>query len=300
MRIPSILVFVALLGFGAALGSGCGLGSEPTASTPSTPTAPTVAPPAGAGNTHDPAPQPGLAFIQAGYRYCDAVLLGAAWSMPADDAKAAGGVKLAAGQKGSLDRDLDAAREAARRDVGRACSFAETGYVFDDAAALARAWQTSTSEAKATIVQKVHWGSYENIDELLASARAAAPAPLDPDEAALRAFFESDRMDACHAKMLAAAWGSTLSQAKVILGHKAVSQSWALYDETMGQARQHAQANPEARCTWIDTSFTYADAEALASAWDLPVQEAKTTLASKYLWGNEQQVRADLRQQRGG
>ena len=68
----------------------------------------------------------------------------------------------------------------------------------------------------------------------------------------------------------------------------------------MSSARQHAQAHHEARCTWADTSFTYNDAEAIASAWNLPVQEAKSTLASKYLWGIEQQVRADLRQQRGG
>lgn len=287
MRIPSVLVFVALLGFG------CGLGSEPTAPAPG----PTPAVGAGA---ETPAPQPALAFIQAGYRYCDAVLLGAAWSMPADDAKAAGGVKLAAGQKSTLDGELTAAREAARRGVGRACTFAESGYVFDDAAALARAWETSTADAKATIVQKVHWGSYDNIDQLLQQARSAAPAAIDPDEAALRAFFDTERIDYCHAKMLAAAWGSTVSQAKVALGHKALNQSWDLFEEAMSSARQHAQAHPEARCTWADTSFTYNDAEAIASAWNLPVQEAKSTLASKYLWGIEQQVRADLRQQRGG
>ena len=217
MRIPSVLVFVALLGFG------CGLGSEPTAPAPG----PTPAVGAGA---ETPAPQPALAFIQAGYRYCDAVLLGAAWSMPADDAKAAGGVKLAAGQKSTLDGELTAAREAARRGVGRACTFAESGYVFDDAAALARAWETSTADAKATIVQKVHWGSYDNIDQLLQQARSAAPAAIDPDEAALRAFFDTERIDYCHAKMLAAAWGSTVSQAKVALGHKALNQSWDLFE----------------------------------------------------------------------
>lgn len=296
MRLPSVLVLLALVGFG------CGT-KQPETAPPAAGVAPTAQPatqPAGEVTPAAPAADPLTLFFDQGYRYCDAVLLGAAWGVEPYEAKIRMGERLQGGDRAAVESKLGTVRAAAREGTGRACTFVETGFTSADAERLADAWVGSVSEAKALIVSKVHWGNYEGVERLLSQAAGTAARHDGPDEQARRAFFDSDRVDYCHAKMLAAAWGSEITEAKTILGHKVMAGRWDLLDGTLQQARDHAQAHPAAQCDFIDTSFTSADAQALAQAWETTVTEAKAALARKYLFGIERDVRDELRGRRGG
>ncbi len=229
-------------------------------------------------------------------------MLSGVWGGDAWDAKVKAGRMLPATGRKSVEDAVGNARMAAAEGRGRACAFHETGYTYDDAAAIAQAWGGSVIDAKGRIETKVIWGDYAVIDQLIADGRSGVGTTpgKDPDERALQAFFDSKDVDYCHARMLSAAWSSTVSQAKVSLGHKIMGGHTQLMKQTMDMAREHARSHPSARCTWAETGFRYADAEQLAALWDMSVTEAKSALTDKYLYGTEADVRDLLARNRPG
>jgi hypothetical protein len=242
-------------------------------------------------------------FFDAGWRYCDAVVLTGVWGGDTWEAKVRAGRQLSDGGTADVKRAVEDARKAARDGRGRPCAFHETGYGYDDAAALAQAWGSSIEEAKSRVTSKVLWGDYDLIDTMIRDAsHGGGPANtgLDPDERAMRAFFDSPDLDYCHAKMLSAAWSSTVSQAKVILGHKVLGGYTQNLAAALEEARTHAQQHAEARCSWVETGFTYSDAEQIAQLWDMSVDEAKAALTEKYLYGSESNARSILAAHRTG
>lgn len=293
MRLVSILVAVAL--------------SLPACTVNINNPAPTEEKPAATGTKDRAAPKAddsaaAQRFFDAGWRYCDAVMLSGIWGGDAWEAKVKAGRMLPASGRKSVEDAVGSARAAAAEGRGRACAFHETGYTYDDAAAIAKAWGGSVMDAKGRIETKVMWGDYDVIDQLIAEGkRGGGPQhEADPDAQAMQAFFDSKDVDYCHAKMLSAAWGSTVSQAKVILGHKVMGGHTQLMESALGEARTHARKNPAGRCTWVETGFRYADAELLGQLWDMSVTEAKTALTDKYLYGTEASVRDFLAQNRSG
>lgn len=295
MRFVSILVAVALALPGCTFNFG-GADKEPAPAVQSGAAGPGAEPATGAaGKTATDESALVGRFFAAGWRYCDAVVLSGIWGEDAWEAKVRAGRKLSDGGADGVRAAVDEARSAARAGRGRTCSFVETGYAYADAELLAQAWGSGVTEAKTRVESKVLWGDYGLIDALIAEARSGgAPVERDPDDQAMRAFFNSDAVDYCHAKMLAAAWSSTVSQAKVILGHKVMGGHTDLLDQALGEARSHAQANPAGRCTWSDTGFDASDAARLAELWDTSVAEAKAALTDKYLYGSEANARAML------
>jgi hypothetical protein len=298
MRLVSILIAVAL----ALPACSFGTGSSETELAK----APASAPEAAHERQGSPAPtadDPAHAnrFFAAGWRYCDAVVLSGIWGDDAWDAKVRVGRKLAAGDDTGVRSAVEQARAAAREGRGRTCAFTETGYAYADAQLLAKAWGSDVSEAKGRVESKVLWGNYDLIDELITGARADTPATEQgPDARAMQAFFDSETVDYCHAKMLSGAWSSTVSQAKVILGHKVMGGYTDLLGQALGEAREHARANPASRCTWTDTGFGYTDAARIAELWDMSVSEAKTALTEKYLHGSEASARQLIAGQQPG
>lgn len=278
--LPSILLSLVLLSAQA----GCG------------PKAPRSTAPA-AGAIHQTADWG--AFHDAGYHYCDAKLLSMTWGTSVDEAKARVGRAVRATNDEDIYSELKAARTAAREGAP-GCTLADLGLTFDDAVAVANLWQEEPAVAKASLLYKAHYGDYERVNELVARARAGGPATeVDPDAAARRAFYDSPLVDYCHAKMLAAAWQTSTSEAKAILGWKVKSGSTALLSSALDSARGFVSDNPQHQCDWADTSFTWQDAELLAEMWNMTRTEAKNALAMKYTWGTEQQVREMLAAERG-
>lgn len=289
MRFVSILVAVAL-----AL-PGCTFNFNEA---PQTPAASSGPPPDEQGAPAPAADESEMVqrFFGAGWRYCDAVVLSGIWGGDAWEAKVRAGRKLGAIGAADVRGIVDSAREAARKGTGRACAFHETGYGYADAKALAEAWGTTVGEAKGRVETKVLWGGYDVIDQTIADAKrgGGGGGEQGPDARAKQAFFDSGAVDYCHAKMLSAAWSNTVSQSKVILGHKVMTGNTELLESTLGEARAHARANPAARCDFVDTSFTHSDAVRLGELWDLSTAEAKATLTDKYLYGSEAGARAFL------
>jgi hypothetical protein len=154
-------------------------------------------------------------------------------------------------------------------------------------------------EAKGRVETQVLWGDYDVIDQMISDAKRGVAHggggdEQSPDMRAMQAFFDSGAVDCCHARMLSAAWSNTVSQSKVILGHKVMTGNTELLESTLGEARAHARDNPAARCDFVDTSFTCSDAVRLGELWDLSTAEAKATLTDKYLYGSEAMARAFL------
>ncbi len=298
MRLVSILTAIALIGFS----SGCTfIFGESPSTTVVEPVEPApggtaVGAPTGEESDSDLASR----FLSSGWRYCDAVVLGGFWGQDSWEAKVRAGRKIAWGDRDILEGMVDQARSQARAGQGARCSFADSGYSFADARALAMAWSTDIAGVKAMVEDKILWGSYDSIDAAIASTRGgtAGQPEGDADERAMRAFFDSDRVDYCHAKMLSGAWSNTLSQSKVILGHKVLNRNFELLEQTLDEARGFARSHPEARCEWADVGFEYQDAADIAAIWGVSVEDAKTSIAEKYLYGSEGNVRELLAQQR--
>jgi hypothetical protein len=121
--------------------------------------------------------QPALAdadwdrYADSGYAYCDATILASMWGMSVEEAKSTIGSKL------GWD-DFEAGKAAVRdalkqaRKQGKRCSFHDTTFSYDDAAALAKYWGTSVAEAKASLAEKVSLGNLRLAVDAVAAARS--------------------------------------------------------------------------------------------------------------------------------
>lgn len=291
MRIPSVLTSLCLIG---ALALACGGGEAPPITAPVVPVDAPVTPPPVA----DPAGDP---WSGQGYTGCEAHLLAQHWQVGRDEATSRATSMITGGRPDGVEKALAEAREKVAGEEIDGCGFELTSFTFADAEALARAWGIGVDEAKATLASKATWGMYREARELIEGARTAPAAPEpDPDERALSAFLRSTEVDYCHARMLSNAWGASVEQAKVILGHKLVSENHELLQQTLGEARAHARARVEARCDWSDLPYAWSDAEALAKLWGTDTERAKARVLDMYLDGTDRDVPGILRRAQRG
>ena len=242
------------------------------------------------------------AFYSKGFHYCDAVMLAGMWDVDTWDAKVKAGRMATRYEVDALNTSVESARSATRDGRVTGCTW-ESIASFEDVMALASYWGQDSSDVKTRLEQKATWGQHALIQGELASARQQGTynegdEGMENDmneERWMRAFFDSPKVDYCHARMLSAAWGGSVSDAKSTLGYKVANGYWDALAGAKDAARQHAQANPSARCSFGETEFTPADAKKLASMWSVGIDEAKVALASKYTYGLEDSVRAELR-----
>lgn len=317
MRITPFVVLIALAGF-----TGCGLfggggSAEPRGEPPAAPAA--TAPGPEGDRTAVGGLQPHEAwrlddsehgahveaFYAQGYHYCDAVMLAGLWELDTWDAKVKAGFLVRQQGTDGVATAVESARSATRAGRLEGCGW-EMLASFDDVVALSQLWGQDTSEVKVRLERKAAWGQTALVAEEIALARQGHdPHGVETEgeehDAALaeerwmRAFFDSPKVDYCHARMLSAAWGGSVSEAKSALGYKISMELWDSLGSAKETARQHAQANPGARCSFVETSFTPADARKLASLWSVSLAEAEAALANKYTYGLEDSIRAELR-----
>jgi hypothetical protein len=84
----------------------------------------------------------------------------------------------------------------------------------------------------------------------------------------------------CDAKILAGAWATSEYEAKARGGAKIIANATPILEQALTEGRKKGK-----KCDWVDTGFTYEDAEALSKLWGTTVEEAKTALASKLTEG---------------
>ncbi|BCW87268.1 hypothetical protein sos41_03970 [Alphaproteobacteria bacterium SO-S41] len=82
------------------------------------------------------------AFANSSYTYCDAKLISELWTIGIGDAKATIGYKLRNGYGDLIPPILVEARQS------HACTWADTGYGYEDAVALAKVWGVKEEAAK--------------------------------------------------------------------------------------------------------------------------------------------------------
>lgn len=105
-------------------------------------------------------------FFLSQYNYCDAHMIAELWNVSIDQAKVAIGSKIIARRDDMIEERLHESRLG-----GNYCSWADTGYTYDDAVDLARIWQLqSTDEAKAYIAKKLTYGLGDLVDQALKDA----------------------------------------------------------------------------------------------------------------------------------
>ncbi len=107
-------------------------------------------------------------YVDSGYSYCDAVILGAFWGESVDDAKSTIGRKIGWG-----NFDIVADNIAVARESGERCEFSDTGFTFEDAEALAQLWDVGLVEAKTALIDKVSLGDQSLADDAVSDALAA-------------------------------------------------------------------------------------------------------------------------------
>jgi len=98
------------------------------------------------------------AFFASEYNYCDAKMVGLLWNQDVVGGKVTIGQKILNGIPDDVPFLLNESRAALNK-----CEWADTGYSYDDAEQLARAWNIgSVAEAKWTIAMKMTDG-YSNL-----------------------------------------------------------------------------------------------------------------------------------------
>lgn len=268
MRLPSLLVVLALVGF-------------------------TLSGAARAGTNEEFA-----AFANSNYDYCDAKLLGAYWGQSIDEAKARIGRKIGWHDEDILNGMLKDALTRAQTNNAPKCEYYEAGYTYEDAEALSALWGVDIIEAKLTMQRKIMWGGEEVLKSQLATARASASSGGDGDDAAARRFFDSAYCY-CDARVLSTLWGGSVWDAKVTMGRKIGWGNQSILDSELVRARQAAVGRGET-CEFMETNYTYDDAVALGSFWQVPVSDAKARIGKMTINGKQKQLSAALKSAKSG
>lgn len=186
--------------------------------------------------------------------------------------------------------------------AGEYQTYVDSPYTYCDAEAVAAAFQISEAEAKSYIGQKIGNGLTDFLNETIVASRRAHPNQFCSESAvsgsgkpAAKGWSESG-YDGCHAKMLAAHWRTTPSEAKV-RGAKMLSTDASGFERALGAAREVAKRKPI--CSFQDTAYSYQDAQTLASSWGSSVAETKAMMVDKYAWGAESNIPEYLKALRG-
>lgn len=107
-------------------------------------------------------------------------------------------------------------------------------------------------------------------------------------------FFESS-YDYCDAKLLASYWGESVSDAKATISQKIDLGAESFVKEALSTARERAIIQETPSCNIYEMGYTYADAEALATMWDVSVEDVKSKMFQHMLHQGEDALRDVLR-----
>jgi hypothetical protein len=110
---------------------------------------------------------PSDAFFNSGYDYCHALMVGNAYGKSPYETKMWLGSFLLANDKPLVELKLDYGRSQAQKDPNKACRFSDTDFSYADAQKLAKMWEITTEEAKATLANKYTWGVEKDLMRML-------------------------------------------------------------------------------------------------------------------------------------
>ncbi len=270
MRIPPVTVVLALFAF-------------------------TLAHPAHAGQEDDL-----NAFFGSGYSYCDAKVLSAYWKVDITEAKARIGAETSRGAPRKVELQLEQARKKLKGRKRVTCDYWETKYAYEDAEALAAAWGTDITEAKARIGKEVTLGRGKALDDKL-KALGRVPGAVsegeDEETHALEKFWNSG-LGYCDAELLAALWGADVYQVKVSMGLKLLGGNHDLLASELTRARDAARTRGQ-QCEFWSTPYSAEDASALATFWGVSLEATKARVAAAYTAGGRASVDPQLKAARG-
>lgn len=225
------------------------------------------------------------AFLASDFTVCDAKVLATVWDLTLHDAKATIGQKIMNMGRGFALTAIDGNREAAIGQ-GLNCDYHDEGLVYADAERLAAQWNQTPAEAKITLQNKLMrgWaGPYLNGADEAANDYHEAP----PDDS--MAQFFSSQYRYCDAQLLSRSWGIELSDAKSSIGYKV--RTGIDVDSYLADARkEHTLACP------FHENFSMEEAEKFASAWGVPLSDAKTRAEQKLAAGNHVGINSALEQ----
>jgi hypothetical protein len=283
--LPALTVLLSLLGLA------CGGGEEAIA--PPTVPASTLA-------TADALKELELeAYNKSSFNICDVKVLSAFWGSMENDTKSTISAKILSGGEELVTEALSAARYQALGRGAPECTFDELGYTPADARAVADNWGYDLSEAKAAMFNKYLNGGKEGLAEEVQRSHGVAleranmaegeegeqGAPWEP----IDAFDEFSNY--CEAKMLGHLFGSSVWDAKLLIGAKHLTGHGELVAEQMYRAYQSDGAPG---CDWSDVHYSYEDAEAMAKYWGMSVTDTKSTMVSKVRVGNRSYLESEM------
>lgn len=230
-------------------------------------------------------------FLESQYTWCDAALLAAHWQQSSLEAKARIGRKIGWGDIDVLESYLAGARRSVQGEIPEDCAFYNNGFTYEDAELLAEYWGVSIVEAKAGIGKALFNGESTRIRsklEELSADQASAPEAV--------AVFLNKGYTYCDARLVAASWNLEPYQAKVEIGSKILALGTGAAEETVGLLRR--EAPPGFRCSYTDEGYTYDDMVALSRYWNETVEETKTIVENKLLWGLNENIQLALAEAR--
>ena len=145
---------------------------------------------------------------------------------------------------------------------------------------MAALWGSSVRDAKLALAEKVSTGRRAYAERLVAEASGRQRGDAEPSEdAAVDRYVESN-YEYCDALMLGRLWQRSAYDAKVLIGRKLAANNRSGIEYALEQAREH-----EYFCSFADTGLNYGDAEILARAWGMSINETKARLADKVSMG---------------
>jgi hypothetical protein len=135
-------------------------------------------------------------------------------------------------------------------------------------------------------------GVFENQEDQVASAQPEVLLAQSSEDEALDTFFNS-QYDYFDASILAGFFGSSLQDAKVVIGSKILlgPTGKSLLTQRLTDARISALNSVEDLRYWVDAGYTYEDAEALAAFWgDSSPYEAKLRIERNLILDQKEAV----------
>lgn len=237
-------------------------------------------------------------FADSPYTYCDAKLLSAYWGADISDAKARIGRSL---EDDKLATEMTTARDQAF-ETGNVCDFFDTGYVYEDADAMAMYWGMSLDQAKSEIGLMATAGESHKLAELVAAAhdmrmgdvgRTGVFSDADPEFISV---WEESNYNYCDAYVLGYFWGTDAWEAKGAIGFKIANGLEGQLTEVMLEARTQAVSNQKL-CAY-NWEFSFDDAELLAAHWGTDVTSAKVRMENKLTLGEKDSLVGSIEEAR--
>lgn len=307
MRFPRLVTVIALVGFvslgcaSLSIDEGNVTSSEPDAS-----------------REHDQHDEPNstlllqdrerlAAFGSSRYTYCDAKMIALVWGSSVGDAKLTLGQKVLSRLTDLADDDIAEGRAQALAafDSNSAirCTYQEAGYTSDDAVLLGAMWGMESWDAKLHIERKILWGNEPLVQEALEQARSGSHVPDSTVQDSHFERFLNSKYTYCDAKMIALVWGTSVFDAKGILGQKIDSGLTDLADADITSGRAQAleafDSNPAIRCSYEEAGFSYSDAVRLGELWGIDSWDAKLYIERKVLLDDLSSVTQALKAKKG-